>query len=149
MSSLCTSISPWLKAIKAGTSPSLDKAGDSAFIVNIKKRFALFLKYEPPSGSKGPEPMWGQEAAEEMFKRLISAFEKKEALDMGMISQLTCFGWLLAERQKSDVNKFRLSVVTTNGISASSTSGGKKRTSGGMTKEAARSIVSGLFKREG
>ena len=147
----------FVKTIKSGVPPALDKAGHSQFMTKVRDRLSNFLTYKPrtsgasSAGSAGPPAgavVYGKAAAAHRYNDIMAASKKKDGPSVVDVSILTCFSYLLSSEQAKELSKIGASILAKTGSNITAPSAKKlKKTAGSLAPDDAKAMVAMLFKR--
>jgi hypothetical protein len=143
----------FVRALKAGTTPAIEKAGDSAFMITVKLRLGLYLTCKNPLAGRSsasvdaqPKILVGVEAARKRFADIVDLAKQKKEIAYVDLTILLCFSWLLDPVQVNELKKFANSVVSGKGGDLNQPAA-KKAKKGSLAPSDAKDMVAMLFKR--
>ena len=91
--------------LRDGLPPKIERAGDSAFIEQVKARMASYLSVlAAGSASSGAAPtLYGEAAAKKLYEALIG--RPVSMVSSSDIARLLCYHWLLTAEQLAELRR--------------------------------------------
>lgn len=154
MASIFATTHGFVKSLKGGCTPPLEKAGESSFMMKVRHRLSLFCTYAEniSAGSEGPAPpvLYGQAAVLRRYTTLDADATASRPLKLVDVAVLESFSWLLNDTQRSRLKEIGKAATTKRVIANISTNTALRRVnkkSGGVGATEAKDMAALLFER--
>lgn len=140
----------FVKALKLGTSPALEKAGDSPFMTVVKERLGLFFLRPavgaPASSTAAAVVKTPQVAAAEEWAKLKDTWDgNREAVEYAAVARLQAYQFLLEKAVQDDLRKIGAAIVAMKSEAGPASTNPKKPKKGAAAGASAQSAVAALF----